>query len=203
MPRYTPITPDLLADTVARRVLDSGERQLVAVDGADAARPLEFARLAADRIRTDGRPAELVSLRDFVRPASLRMEFGRDETAYRTGWFDFAALRREVLDPLRAQGRWLPALWDETADRSARARTRQADPGTILFVAGPMLLGRGLRFDLTVRLDLSASALGRRTPAADAWTVPALLAHDREHTEQPDFFLRWDHPDRPALRTGT
>ncbi|MEU1980383.1 hypothetical protein [Nocardia sp. NPDC019395] len=202
MPRYTPITPDLLADTVARRLLDSGDRQLAAVDGADAAHPLEFARLAADRVRTGGRPAELVSLHDFVRPASLRMEFGRDESAYRTGWFDFAALRREVLDPLREQGRWLPALWDEAADRSARARTRRADPGTVLFVAGPMLLGRGLPFDLTVRLDLSASALARRTPAADAWTVPALLAHDRDRTEQPDFFLRWDHPERPALRTG-
>lgn len=202
MPRFTPISQDALAETIVRRLRTRGG-QLVAVDGADAAHPLLFARLAADRLRADGRPAELVSLHDFVRPASLRMEFGRDETAYRTGWFDYAALRREVLDPLRTDGQWLPALWDETTDRSARALRRRASPGTVLFVAGPMLLGRGLPFDLTLRLDLGPAALTRGTPAADAWTVPALLAHAREHPEPPDFFVRWDHPDRPALRTDS
>ncbi|NKY60880.1 hypothetical protein [Nocardia flavorosea] len=202
MPRFTPITQDALAERVARRLRDSGG-QLVAVDGADAAHPLVFARLAAGRLRAEGGTAETVSLHDFVRPASLRMEFGRDEIAYRTGWFDYPALRREVLDLLRTEGQWLPALWDEAADRSARAVRRRARPGTVVFVAGPMLLGRGLPFDLTVRLDLSPAALTRSTPAADAWTVPALLAHDREHPEAPDYFVRWDHPDRPALRTSS
>lgn len=202
MPRFAPITQDALAETVARRLRESGV-QLVAVDGADAARPLDFARLAAGRLHADGRPAELVSLHDFVRPASLRMEFGRDETAYRTGWFDYPALRREVLDPLRTDGQWLPALWEEKTDRSARAVRRRAHPGTVLFVAGPMLLGRDLPFDLTVQLDLSPAALTRHTPAPSAWTVPALLAHAREHPGSPDYFVRWDHPDRPALRTGS
>ncbi|WP_280423187.1 hypothetical protein [Nocardia carnea] len=202
MPRFTPITQDALAETVAQRLRDSGG-QLVAVDGADAAHPPTFARLVADRLRGDGRPAELVSLHDYVRPASLRMEFGRDETAYRTGWFDYPALLREVLEPLRTDGQWLPALWDEAADRSARAVRRRASPGTVLLVAGPMLLGRGLPFDLTLRLDLSPAALTRRTATSDTWTVPALLAHDREHTETPDYFVRWDHPDRPALRVDS
>lgn len=200
MPRFTPITQDALAELIARRLREDGGR-LVAVDGADAARPLDFARLAVDHLRADGRPAEAVRLHDFVRPASLRMEFGRDETAYRTAWFDYPALLREVLDPLRAHGEWLPALWDETADRSARAVRRRAVPGTVLFVAGPMLLGRGLPFDLTVRLDLGPAALARGTTAADAWTLPALAGHDRDHPETPDYFVRWDHPDRPALRT--
>lgn len=201
MPRFTPITQDALAGLLTARLRDTNGRRVVAVEGADAAHPLDFAHRVAERVRADGRPAEPVSLHDFVRPASLRMEFGRDETTYRTGWFDYAALRREVLDSVRADERWLPALWDEAADRSARAAFRRAAPETVLFVAGPMLLGRGLPFDLTVRLDLSPAALDRGTPAEEAWTVPALLAHDRAHAEAPAYFVRWDHPDRPALRT--
>lgn len=202
MPRFTPITQDALAELLTARLREIEGRRVVAVDGADAAEPLGFAHLIVERARADGRTAEAVSLHDFVRPASLRMEFGRDETTYRTGWFDYAALRREVLDSVRVNGRWLPALWDEAADRSARAEFRRAAPDTVLVVAGPMLLGRGLPFDLTVRLDLSAAALHRGTSAEDAWTVPALLAHDRAHAEPATFFVRWDHPDRPALRTA-
>ncbi|MEU4315410.1 hypothetical protein [Nocardia sp. NPDC024068] len=202
MPRFTPITPDALVELLTERLRVLDGHRVVAVDGADAAHPLEFAHHAAGRVRDDGRPAEVISVHDFVRPASLRMEFGRDEISYRTGWFDYEALRREVLDPIHRTGTWLPALWDEAADRSARARPHTALPATVLFVAGPMLLGRGLSFDLTVRLDLGAAALARGTPGEDAWTVPALLAHDRHHNETPTYFIRWDHPDRPALHTG-
>lgn len=200
MPSFTPTTPDALADLLARRLRALDGRRVVAVDGADAARPVDFALRAAERVRADGRPVELVRLHDFVRPASVRLEFGRDETSYRGGWFDYAALRREVLDPIGSTGTWLPALWDETTDRSARARRRVALPGTVLFVAGPMLLGRTLPFDLSVRLDLSPAALSRGTPDEAAWTIPALLAHARDSTEAPTYFVRWDHPDRPALR---
>ncbi|MFI6311762.1 hypothetical protein ACIBEK_16790 [Nocardia fusca] len=203
MPRFTPTTPDALAELLTRdlRMLDG--YRVVGVDGADAAHPLGFADRAAERVRSDGRPAETVSLHDYVRPASLRMEFGRDETSYRTSWFDYSALRREVLDAVHHTGTWLPALWDEATDRSARAHRRTALPGTVLFVAGPMLLGRDLPFDRTVHLDLSAAALTRGTPDDEAWTLPALLAHDRAHGGTAEYFVRWDHPDRPALRTGT
>lgn len=201
MPRFTPTTPGALADLLTDRLRTLDGHRVVGVDGADAAGPLDFARRAAGRVHADGRPAEVVSIHDFVRPASLRMEFGRDEISYRTGWFDYAALQREVLDPIHRDGTWLPALWDESTDRSARVRTRTALPGTVLFVAGPMLLGRGLPFDLTVRLDLTPATLTRGTPGEEAWTIPALLAHDRSHTESPAYFIRWDHPTRPALRT--
>ncbi|WP_040791106.1 hypothetical protein [Nocardia paucivorans] len=200
MPSFTPITPDALADLLARRLRALNGRRVVAVDGADAAYPVDFALRLAERVRADGRPAEPVRLHDFVRPASVRLEFGRDEASYRNGWFDYAALRREVLDPLRSTGTWLPALWDETTDRSARAHRRMALPETVLFVAGPMLLGRALSFDLSVRLDLSPAALARGTPDETAWTIPALLAHARDSGERPTYFVRWDHPDRPALR---
>lgn len=199
MPRFVPISQDALVERVVERVLALPGYRVLGVDGADAARPLDLAHRVAATLRGTGRPAEVVSLHDYVRPASLRVEFGRDEISYRTAWFDYDALRREVIDALHDEGRWLPALWDEATDRSARAAIRTAAADTVLLVAGPMLLDHSLRFDLTVRLDLSEPALRRTTPPEAHWTIPALLKRPETSTT-PTFFARWDHPDRPALR---
>ncbi|MFC8046759.1 hypothetical protein [Nocardia sp. NPDC057353] len=201
MPRYEPLSPGELVARVAERVLARPGRAVVAVDGADAADPESVADAVVSRLRAAGRDAAAVPVHGYVRPASLRLEYGRDDIdSYRDAWFDYAALDREVLRALRDRARWLPALWDEAADRSARATLRNASPGTVLVVPGPMLLGRGLTFDLTVRLELSEPALRRRTPEPQHWTVPALLAHAAEYPEVPDFAVRWDHPSKPALR---
>ncbi|MBF6165958.1 hypothetical protein IU486_14395 [Streptomyces gardneri] len=201
MPRFLPITRDGLVEQVIQPVLTARSHTVIAVDGADAAQPAALADRIVEALRDAGRSAEVVSLHDYVRPASLRMEFGRtDEMSYRTAWFDYAALRREVVDALRGHGRWLPALWDEAADRSARAAIRTAPPATTIVLAGPMLAGRHLAVDVSLRLDLSEAALRRNTPPDAQWTIPALLRHDAENPYTPDFFVRWDHPDRPALR---
>ncbi|MEV0246398.1 hypothetical protein AB0H76_07420 [Nocardia sp. NPDC050712] len=201
MPEFTAITPTGLADLIAARAAALPGAAVLAIDGADAADPVALAGQVADRLRTGGRPAEVIALHDFVRPASLRLEYDRaDEFTYRTAWFDYEALNREVLVALRQHGQWLPALWDERTDRSARARIRPAAPDTVLLVAGPMLLGRALDFDLTVSLRMSAGALRRRTAPADLFTVEALGAHQDAHAAEPDILVAWDHPDRPAVR---
>jgi hypothetical protein len=201
VPRFLPITPDGLVEQVIEPVLTAASHTVIAVDGADAAQPLTLARRIVEALREAGRSADVVSLHDYVRPASLRMEFGRtDEMSYRTAWFDYAALRREVIDALRGHGRWLPSLWDEAADRSARAAIRMAPPATTIVLAGPMLAGRHLDADLSLRLDLSEPALRRRTAADAQWTIPTLLRHYAENPYTPTFFVRWDHPARPALR---
>ncbi|MEV0077219.1 hypothetical protein AB0H58_12485 [Nocardia neocaledoniensis] len=203
MPSFTPTSPATMAGLVADRLTELPGRRVLAVDGADAAAPAELADLIAGALHTRGRSAAVVSLHAFVRPASLRMEYGRDdEWSYRTAWFDYAAVRREILDPLRAAGRWLPALWDEQRDRSARAAVRDAEADLVVVLAGPMLLGRGLDFDLTLRLELSEQAALRRTPPDQHWTLPALGAHAAEHPETATWTVRWDHPDRAALRVG-
>jgi hypothetical protein len=204
VPQFAAITRDGLVELIARRILELRGRVVIAIDGADAAEPVAVAVQVATALRDTGRSAEVVSLHDYVRPASLRMEFGRDdELSYRTAWFDYEALRREIIDPLHEHGRWLPALWNETTDRSARAAVRTAPADLVLLLAGPMLLGRALNFDLTIRLDMSEPALHRRTPPDTQWTIQALTHHDRENPESPTLFVRWDHPNRPALRTAT
>ncbi len=201
MPTFTPISPTALARLVADRLVELPGRRVLAVDGADAAEPVELGRRIVAALTDRGRSAAVVSVHDFVRPASLRMEYGRDdEWSYRTAWFDYAALRREILDAVRADGRWLPALWDEQRDRSARAAIRPAQADLVLVLAGPMLLGRGLDFDLTLRLELSEQAALRLTPADQRWTLPAVRDHTAENPEDATWTVRWDHPDRAALR---
>ena len=202
-----PIFPDLLVESIVDSCPD-GARSIVVIDGADAARPVDFATRTAEHARSRGRPAAVVDLHDYVRPASIRFEYSRtDELSYRTLWFDYDALSREVIAPLRpgGGGHFLPRLWDEATDRSARARSASAAPNQIVLIAGPMLLGRGLNVDLSVQLRLSASALRRRTGDADQWTCAPLLAYydgldySDGSAERPDLLVRWDHPDRPAL----
>lgn len=201
MPEFIAVSPQALADRIARRVFVAPGPRVVAVEGADAAEPVGLARLIAERAVGFGWSAGVVDLHDFVRPASLRYEFGRDdEMSYRTAWFDYAAVDREVVRAVREQGRWLPALWDERADRSARVKVREMPEQGVVFVAGPMLSGRGLEFDVTVELRMSEAALRRKTPEAELFTLEALREHQSERYETADFVVAWDHPDRPALQ---
>ncbi len=171
----------------------------VAVDGAQAAGPGELADALVDPLRLRRRPAVRVRVADFLRPASVRLETGRrDAQSYRGGWVDVDGLRREVLDPFAASGRYLPALWDADRDRATRAEHRQAPQGAVLLVDGPLLLDRGLPFDLTIHLRLTAVALLRRTPASLQWTLPAFVGYDGERLA--DVVVRCDHAARPAVQ---
>ena len=199
MPSFTPLTPEALTVSVADRAESLTGTVCVAVSAPDAADPVELARRITTELRTRGRAADVVSLHDFVRPASLRLEHGRtDPHSYRHDWFDYAALDREVVRALHEQRRWLPRLWAEDTDRSARELPRPAAHDQVLVVAGPMLLGRGLDFDVTVSLTMSRGALERRTRAGDHWTITALLEHGETDA---DVLVRYDHPTRPAART--
>lgn len=201
-----PITPALLVDELAARVASSpAEPWLrVAIDGAAAARPDELGGALVDPLRVGGRFALHVSTQDFLRPASLRLERGRtDPNVFYDGWFDVAGLRRELLDPLGpgGTGRVLPSLWDAVADRATRADYVTVPPGGVVIVSGPLLLGAGLPFDLTVHCALSPAALARRTAPDSLWTLPAFDRYEEEvgPASLADVVVRMDDPRRPAL----
>lgn len=180
-----------------------GHALRVLVDGADVAEPAAWGTAVAVALRAAGRPCAVVAMADWLRPASLRLEQGHHHVdSFRDHWFDYSALRREVLDPLGpgGSGQWLPTLWDASADRATRAVRRTATPGMVLLVAGPMLLGRSLACELTAHLHLSEAALRRRSPPELRWTVPALMEHEQNANSDTvaDLVVRADHPDRPA-----
>lgn len=147
----------------------------------------------------------VVEVADFLRPASLRWERGRDDAdAFYEDWADWNGLRREVLDPLGPGGsrNWLPTLWDAARDRATRAGYRHAREDATLLVRGWFLLGRGLPLDVTVHLALSPAARRRRVPAgAEARELPAWDRYDREVRPAAiaDVVVRCDDPHHPAV----
>jgi hypothetical protein len=203
--QVTPVTPARLADEVVELVDARPGRVRVALDGPPPTRPLELAERVADALRTRGRMAVVVSAGDFLRPASVRLEFGReDPDEFLDGWLDTGGLRREVLDPAGpgGSGRVLPRLWDAVADRAHRDRYTELPADGVVLLAGALLLGRDLPLDLAVHLRMTPAALSRTLPDDAQWTLPAYgrYAEERAPEAEADLVVLSDHPDRPAVR---
>ncbi|MFC4000820.1 uridine kinase [Prauserella oleivorans] len=206
--RYRPISPERLVGELADRIasLPADRWSRVAVDGSGtAADPAGLADSLVEPLRVRGREVLRVSAWDFLRPASLRFERGRTDPDVRyEDWLDTGALRREVLGPLEpgGSGEVLPALWDRERDRAHRLPRTTLPAGAVLLLDGELLLGHGLRFDLTVHLWLSPAALERRTPPESHWALPAYARYERD--VQPaltaDVVVRMDRPHHPAVR---
>ncbi|MBB4920134.1 uridine kinase [Streptosporangium saharense] len=201
-----PISPAHLVEELADRIA-AGPRTSwvrVALDGAPAAHPERLAEELVTPLRLRGREVMRVSAADFLRPASLRFEYGKtDPDAFYTDWLDVGALGREVLGPLEPgrSGKVLPTLWDTRIDRATRAPYVTVPPGGVLLLDGALLLGRWLAFDLTVHLWLSPGALARRTAEGERWTLPAYARYEREvgPVGAADVVVRVDDPRHPAL----
>jgi len=178
-------------------------RARVLLDGAPPTDPAGLAEGLAEELRLRGRPVLLVAATDFLRPASVRLEHGRDDPdELLDGWLDVAGLRREVLDPAGPGGSgWvLPRLWDAAVDRAFRDERVELAANGVLLLAGALLLGRGLPAELTVHLRMSGAALARRSEPALAWTLPAYARYDAEYDPAgADVLVLADDPARPAL----
>jgi hypothetical protein len=199
-----PVTPDGVVAAVVSLVAERAGRIRLVIDGAPAADPGEL----ADRIvmALAHRPALHVRSDRFWRPASLRLEHGRQNPdAWLDEWLDVTALRREALDGFPATGRALPELRDPVTDRSLKAGVVELPGDGVLVVSGSVLLGRGLPFDIAVHVHLSAKALTRLTPAAQQWTLPALARYRSERVPEglADLVVRADDPRHPALARPT
>ncbi|MFD7093862.1 nucleoside/nucleotide kinase family protein [Streptomyces xanthophaeus] len=180
-----------------------GVWQRVGVDGAPAAGTGVLAGLLAEELRLRGRAVLVVPAEGFLRPAFLRFEFGREDVdTYLGGWYDTAALWREVFGPTDpgGTGRVLPDLWDPVTDRATRSAYAELPPGAVVIVHGPLLLGQWFPFDLSVHIRLSPAALARRTEESARWTLPAFARYeaDTDPGATADAVVRADDPRHPA-----
>jgi hypothetical protein len=203
---YRPVAAAQLADLLAQRLAAApvpGRALRVAIDGPRCATPVDFAAQLVAPLRALGRPVTLIPADSFWRDAALRLEHGHEDALSLPTWLDAAALRREVLDPLGpgGAGAYLPSLRDPRTNRATRESARQAAMSEIVVVAGELLLGRELPFDVTIHLVLSSGARARGTDPSDAWTLPAWDDYDREirPAEIADIAIRYDDATRPAV----
>ncbi|WP_158373582.1 uridine kinase [Cellulosimicrobium cellulans] len=211
--RVEPVSPEVLVERLVERVVggvaaaraaDGPDRRWrVLLDGAPPTAPGALADALVEPLRARGHSAVRVRAGDFLRPAGVRFEHGReDPDALLDDALDAGALIREVLDPLGpgGDGTYLPALWDAARERSARATRVPVAPGTVLLLDGGLLLGRGLPADLTVHLAVRPETLERRTPPADVWRLAAEERYRAEADPErtADVVVRVDDPRRPG-----
>ncbi|GAA1873146.1 uridine kinase [Pseudonocardia ailaonensis] len=190
-----------LADRVERKYEERPGRIRLAIDGPPPAAPDELAAAVVEELRLRGRTALAVRAADFLRPASVRLEYGHhDEEMFLDGWLDEGALRREVLEP--AGTRVLPRLWDAERDRAYREEYVDLGDSGVVVLSGALLLGRGLPFEVVAHLHMGRAALGRRTREDERWTLPVFERYARERNPEgeADVLVMADHPERPAMR---
>lgn len=181
----------------------------VGLDGPVADDAHALADAVAAELTDRAVPVARVCADDFLRARSLRLEHGSDDSeAFAEGWYDLAALRREVLDPMAPDTgtgrRWLPRLRDPVSDRPYREPARSAAATTVVVLDGRFLARWEVAdaFDLRVLLEVSPAARARRVPPDEqgrvlpaweqylAWYDPAGGA---------DVVVRYDRPGHPAV----
>lgn len=202
---FRPVDAGALAEHLTELACSRPGRVRILLDGPPPTAPQRLATDIADRVRRRGRQAIAVDAEDFLRPASVRLEFGHtDPDMFLDGWLDEAALHREVLGPAAddGSGSVLPRLRDAARDRSYRDRPEPIGPDGVLLLAGTLLLGRGLPGELAVHLRMSERALARHLPADRHWMLPAFDRYRRERDPAglADVLVMADHPDRLAMR---
>lgn len=202
--RVEPVSTALLVERVTGLVVtraqqDDGPVRLL-VDGHPSTHPERLADALVAPLEAAGHPVARVSVRDFLRRRSLRLEHGReDPDSLLDAWIDVGSLNREVLARVVERREYLPSLRDPDTDRATRADYRHAPPGTVVVLDGTLAVGRGLALDIAVHLALKPATLRRRTPPDEAWALPAHERYTREIDGVPDLVVRVDHPDHPAV----
>jgi len=130
-----------LADVVDN--VHVGRPLRVAIDGPDAAGKTVLADEIAGALAGRGRPTIRASIDSFHRPRNERYRRGADSPeGYYEDSFDYALLRRVLLDPLGPGGSraYQVRAFDHRTDKPVHARVLQATKEDVLLFDGVFLL---------------------------------------------------------------
>jgi uridine kinase len=201
--------------------LDLGHPVRVAVDGITAVGKTTFADQLADAVLATGRPSARVTMDGFHHPRSTRYQQGRESPdGYYEDAYDFAALRRELLDPLGPGGalRYRTAIIDLAADVPVSAPSQPADPRLVLIVDGSFLQRPELDggWDCAIFLRSSFESARARGAARDADQLGSVAEAERIFTvryhaaqrrylaeadpeARADIVVEHDDPQQPSI----
>jgi uridine kinase len=145
----------------------------VAIDGVDGSGKTTLADELVEPLRRAGREVIRASVDGFHNPRAVRYARGRDSPeGYFLDSFDFAAVRRELLEPLGATGdrKYRTAVFDYRVDRPVEVPARVALVNAVLLFDGVFLQRPELHglWDLSVWVDVPFEITVARAVARDA-----------------------------------
>lgn len=153
----------------------------VAVDGITGVGKTTFARGLVGAVQERSRVAAQVSMDGFHNPRAVRYRQGRGSAdGYYEDAYDFASMRRELLDPLGPGGdrRYRTAVIDLATDEAIDESPLTASADDVVVVDGSFLQKPELAggWDLVVYLHASFEAAEARGAARDAEAMGGLDA---------------------------
>lgn len=171
-----------LIDAVARRIAATERPHpvRVAIDGVDGAGKTTFAEELAGPLKRLGRPVIRASVDGFHNPREIRYRRGRrSPEGFFHDSYDYAALTRELLEPLGPGGsrRYKTAVFDHRTNEPVDEPAETAPDTAVLLLDGlflhrPELLPYwDMSIFLAVPFEVTAARMARRdgsSPHADA-----------------------------------
>lgn len=160
-----------LAASIAALRLDHPTR--VAIDGVDGSGKTTMADELIEPIRRAGREVIRASVDGFHNPRAVRYTRGPDSPeGYFLDSFDYAAVKRELLEPLgpAGGGKFRTAVFDYRTDQPVESPRRAARRDAVLLFDGVFLSRPELQgsWDLTVWLHVPFEVTVERAVARDS-----------------------------------
>ncbi len=161
-----------LAASIA--ALCPGRRARVAIDGVDGAGKTTLADELVEPVQRAGREVIRASVDGFHNRRAVRYSRGPDSPeGYFLDSFDYAAVRRELLDPLgpTGDGSFRTAVFDYRTDRAVESPRQTAPRDAVLLFDGVFLSRLELQgsWDMTVWVDVPFEITVERAVARDTF----------------------------------
>ena len=190
-------------EQVADAILARPHVRRVAVDGTDGAGKTCFAVELAHELMARNLPVVRASVDGFHHPRATRYRRGRrSPLGFFEDSYDYAALRRRLLDPFGAAGSgcFRRAVHDVDSDEAIEDNDEFAPPGTLLVIDGIFLLREELRavWDYSIFLDVAFAVSIPRGAARDGHDPDSASDANRRYVEGQRIYFERATPSARA-----